>query len=299
MIVGVKGLYPTTPLLNTLYTMFIMVSSMEDKTVLELKQELMKLKKAQVRIKRKFTFLLSVIAMLVLVTATLAWFTLSNFASVNDINLKISTAPQLYLDVENRGSSDLSLWKKVLTNDMINTALRAQNAPTLDQQVMDPVTTSNGISFSGQRGNSRNANDSTFVEFKVWFIATTDMWVHLSGQTVQVEGKDATTSISTTESGAKADVVRAVRVSYEDSGSAAIWEPNKGAAVNGQSTFDVSQSFSNDTRIFHLNKLEPKQITFRIWAEGNDPECDDDVQDANLTMTMLFGGTDESNSPFE
>ena len=60
----------------------------------ELRQELEKLKKAQARIKRKFTFLLSIIAMLVLITATLAWFTLSNFASVSDINLKISTAPQ-------------------------------------------------------------------------------------------------------------------------------------------------------------------------------------------------------------
>ena len=72
-----------------------MVSSMEEKTVLELQQELQKLKKAQARIKRKFTFLLSIIAMLVLITATLAWFTLSNFASVNEINLKISTAPEL------------------------------------------------------------------------------------------------------------------------------------------------------------------------------------------------------------
>lgn len=272
---------------------------MEEKTRQELLQELNKLKKAQVRIKRKFTFLLSIIAMLVLVTATLAWFTLSNFASVNEINLKISTAPQLYLDIENRGASDLSLWKKTLTNDMINTALRAQNAPTLDEQVMDPVTTTNGITFTGQRGNSRNANSSTYVEFKVWFIATTDMWVHLSGQTVQVEGKDATTSISTTETGSKADVVRAVRVSYEDSGSAAIWEPNRGTPVNGQTTFDVSQNFSNDTRLFKLDKLTPKQITFRIWAEGNDPECDDDVQDAKLTMTMLFGGTDDNNSAFE
>lgn len=272
---------------------------MEEKTVQELKFELDKLKKAQARIKRKFTFLLSVIAMLVLITATLAWFTLSNFAAVNDINLKISTAPQLYLDIENRGASDLSLWKKVLTNEMINTALRAQNAPVLEEQLMDPVTTTNGISFTGQSGNSRNANATTYIEFKVWFIATADMWVHLSGQTVQVEGKDATTSISTTETGAKADVIRAVRVSYEDSGSAAIWEPNKGTAVNGQTTFDVSQTFSNDTRIFHLDKLTPKQITFRIWAEGNDPECDDDVQDANLTMTMLFGGTDENNSSFE
>lgn len=271
---------------------------MEDKTVLELKQELVKLKKAQVRIKRKFTFLLSVIAMLVLVTATLAWFTLSNFASVNDITLKISTAPQLYLDIENRGT-DVSMWKKVLTNDMINTALRAQNAPTLDQQLMDPVTTSNGISFQNRSGNTRNANATTFVEFKVWFIATEEMWVHLSGDKVQVENNDATTSVSTTETGAKADVVRAIRVSYEDSGSAAIWEPNKGAAVNGQTTFDVSTTYSNDTRIFHLDKLSPKQITFRIWAEGNDPECDDDVQDANVTIQMLFAGTDDNNSLFE
>ena len=278
--------------------MFDMVSSMDEKTVLELQQELQKLKKAQVRIKRKFTFMLSIIAMLVLITATLAWFTLSNFASVNDITLKISTAPQLYLDIENRGT-DVSMWKKVLTNDMINTALRAENAPTLDQQLMDPVTTSNGISFQSRSGNTRNANSTTFVEFKVWFIATEEMWVHLSGDKVQVENNDATTSVSTTETGAKADVVRAIRVSYEDSGSAAIWEPNKGAAVNGQTTFDVSTTYSNDTRIFHLDKLTPKQITFRIWAEGNDPECDDDVQDANVTIQMLFAGTDDNNSLFE
>ena len=182
---------------------------------------------------------------------------------------------------------------------MVNTSLRAQNAPTLDQQLMDPVTTSNGITFSGQTGNSRDANNTTYIEFKVWFIATADMWVHLSGQTVEVEGKNATTACTTTETGAKADVTKAVRVSYEDSGSAAIWEPNKGTPVNGQTTFDVSQSFGNDTRLFHLDKLSPKQITFRIWAEGNDPECDNDVQDANVTFEMLFGGTDENNSTFD
>lgn len=272
---------------------------MDEKTRQELMEELEKLKKAQARIKRKFTFLLSIIAMLVLITATLAWFTLSNFASVNDINLKISTAPQLYLDIENRGNTDLSLWKKTLTNDMINTSLRAQNAPILSEQLLDPVTTTNGITFSGQSGNARNANSTSFVEFKVWFISSVDMWVHLSGQTVRVVDHDATTSCTTTDTGAKADIIRSVRVSYEDSGTAAIWEPNRGTPVNGQTTFDVSQSFSNDTRIFHLNKLEPKQITFRIWAEGNDPECDDDVQEANLTMTMLFGGTDENNLAFE
>ncbi|MBQ6336032.1 MAG: hypothetical protein IJI50_02245, partial [Ruminococcus sp.] len=134
---------------------------MEEKTMQELRQELEKLKKAQARIKRKFTFLLSIIAMLVLITATLAWFTLSNFASVNEINLKISTAPELYLDIENRGT-DTSLWKKTLTSDMVNTVLRSQNAPTLDQQLLDPVTTSNGITFQSQSGTTRNANSTSY-----------------------------------------------------------------------------------------------------------------------------------------
>ncbi|MBQ3264949.1 MAG: hypothetical protein IJH07_04140 [Ruminococcus sp.] len=272
---------------------------MDEKMVLELQNELHKLKKAQARVKRKFTFMLSIIAMLVLITATLAWFTLSNFASVNEINLKISTAPELYLDIENRGT-DISAWKKVLTNDMINQYLSSVNGTRIADQRLDPVTTSNGITFQSQSGASRSANEtSSYLEFKVWFIATTDMYVHLSGQTVQVEGSDATTSCTTTETGAKADIVRAVRISYEDSGSAAIWEPNKGAAVNGQSTFDVGTTFGADSRLFHLDKLTPKQITVRIWAEGNDPECDNDVQDSELTIQMLFGGADENGNSFE
>lgn len=275
-----------------------MVSSMDEKTRQELMQELEKLKKAQARIKRKFTFLLSLIAMLVLITATLAWFTLSNFASVSEIDLKISTAPQLYIDIENRGT-DVSLWKKTLTADMINQYLTSVNAPKMNEQLLDPVTSSNGITMKSRSGSTREANKDTYLEFKAWFIATTDMWVHLSGQTVAVNGANSTTSCTTTESGAKADIVKAVRISYEDAGSAAIWEPNKGSAVAGQSTFDVSQSFSNDTRLFHLDKLTPKQVTVRIWIEGEDPEGDDDVQDANVAFTMLFAGTDETNASFE
>lgn len=275
-----------------------MVSSMEEKNRQELLLELEKLKRAQVRIKRKFTFLLSIIAMLVLITATLAWFTLSNFASVNEINLKISTAPNLYIDIENRGT-DTSLWKKTLTKDMINSYLTSNNAPKLEDQLLDPVTTSNGISFTSRSGATREPNKDTYVEFKAWFISTAEMWVHLSGQTVEVDGANATTSCTTTETGGKADIVKAVRISYEDAGSAAIWEPNKGTPVAGQTTFDVGQSFSNDTRLFHLDKLTPKQITMRIWIEGEDPEGDDDVQEAKVDFTMLFGGTDESNSSFE
>lgn len=270
-----------------------------NQTIEELNIELIRLKRAQARVKRRTNILLSVIAMLVLITSTLAWFTLSNFASVNDINLKISTAPELYLDIQNQGSDNLSLWKKTLTNDMINTYLTSVNAPKINEQLLDPVTTSNGISFTNREGVAKTANNDTYLEFKVWFIATKDMWVHLSGDTVMVVDHNATTSVTTTDTGDKADIVRAVRVSYEDSGTAAIYEPNKGEPVNNQNTFDVSSTLSNSTRLFHLDKLTPKQITIRVWAEGNDNECDNDVQDANLTIQMLFAGSDETNNSFE
>ena len=269
------------------------------KMMQEMNRELKYLRRAQARIKRRTTFLLSIIAMLVLITSTLAWFTLSNFSSVNDMNIKISTAPQLYLDIENQGTSDLSLWKKTLTNEMINTYLKSVNAPEIKDQLLDPVTTSNGIAFTNRAGTTRNANSTSYIEFKVWFLATREMYVHLSGQTVEVNGANATTSVTTTETGAKADVVKALRVSFEDSGTAAIYEPNKGTAVAGQSTFDVSATFSNDDRVFHLDEMVPKQITVRVWIEGEDPECDNDIQDANVELQMLFGGSDENNASFE
>lgn len=270
----------------------------------ELNMELTKLKRAQARVKRRTTFLLSIIAMLVLVTSTLAWFTLSNFASVNDIQLKISVAPELFVDIENQGSDDLSLWKKTITTDMVNTALTSTGAPTLDQQLLDPVTSSDGISFFSQSGTNREANKTSYIEFKLWFIATKEMYVHLSGQTVEITAKDGTvttgtSSVTTTETDARADIVNAVRVSFEDGGTAAIWEPNQGTPVNNQNTFDVSTTFNDSTRIFHLDAMTPKEITVRIWAEGNDPECDNDVQNADVAFNFLFGGTDETNSSFE
>ena len=128
---------------------------------------------------------------------------------------------------------------------MVNTALASVNAPRLDQQLLDPVTSSDGITMRSQSGTVRNANDTSFVEFKVWFIATKEMWVHLSGQNVLVNNESATTQVTTTETGSKADIVRALRVSYEDPGtSSAIYEPNQGNAVAGQTTTSSNPSRS-------------------------------------------------------
>ncbi len=267
-----------------------------DKNQQQLLLEIEKLNKAQVRIKRKTTFMLCIIALLVLITSTMAWFTLNSFASVENIQMDITTGVDLRVDMENHGS-DIELYKKTITNEMINSYLTSKDKDALAQQMLDPVTSRNGIAFESQNGSARVANEDTFLEFECYFISSKDMWVHLSSDDASdMEG----TSVTTTETGLKAEIVRAVRVSFEDSGSAAIYEPNKGTAVNGQSTFDLQtpMAYSNDTRLFHLDELQPKKITIRVWAEGNDPECDNDVQSSKIDFNLLFSGTDDSNIAF-
>ena len=270
-----------------------------DKNQQQLLLEIEKLNKAQARIKRKTTFMLGVIALLVLITSTLAWFTLNSFASVENIQMDITTGVELRVDMENHGS-DIELYKKTITNEMINSYLSSHGSYTLANQELDPVTTSNGIAFQNQNGSTREPGEHSYLEFECYFIASKDMWVHLSSDDANdFEG----TSVTTTETGLKADIVQAVRVGFEEDGAtpAAIYEPNKsGGAVNGQTTFDLSvpMNYSNDTRLFHLNELEPKKVTIRVWAEGNDPQCDDDVQRSNVTIRLLFSGTDENNAPF-
>lgn len=266
----------------------------------QLIRELDRLNKVQSRVKRRTTLLVAVIAILILITGTMAWFTLNSFSSVDNITMEITTGVDLRVDVENHGS-DLRSYKKIITNDMINQYLSSAGGSdrSLTNLRLDPVTTPNGMApFKNEKGVTRDPNSTSYLEFKVWFISSRDMWVHLNSDTETVQGTETgKTAVTTTSTGAQADIVKAVRVSYEADGSAAIYEPNKGAAVAGQTTFDlpVPMAFTNGTRLFHLNELEPKQVTIRVWAEGEDPECDDDVQQANLKVEMLFTGTDDNN----
>ena len=112
---------------------------------------------------------------------------------------------------------------------------------------------------------------------------------------------DSGTKVTSTSPAPKNDVVNCTRVSYTtESNGTATYEHNKGGAVTRLSTFDLpsgSMVYSDSTRLFHLDEMSPKKVTIRLWVEGEDPECDDDVQEADLRVQMSFVGTDNNNVP--
>lgn len=249
------------------------------------------------RRKRLIVFV-ALITLLSMTTATVAWFTVNTFAGVDNLDIKISMSAQLKVGMEDYGT-DLERYTKVITNEMVDSYLQKQGK-RLEDIMLDPVTTTNGTRFTNQRGTEKEPNDRSYLEFECYFIATEDMWVHLTTESAD-DNEDSGTKVTTTSTGPKADVVNCARVDFStERNGTAIYEPNRGTPVNGQSTFDLpsgTMQYSDNTRLFHLEQLTPTKATIRIWVDGEDPECDDDVQDAQLGVQLSFVGCDENNVP--
>lgn len=265
-----------------------------------LRKEIAQLKIERQRIKQTRTRLsvfLLILLLISMVTTTFAWFTISSIASVHNMEITIGTGVQLLISDENHGDT-LSEYTNTITEVEINKQLAAYETD-MDKIKLDPLTSSDGVElFKRHSTIPEQPNKDTYLEFDLFFIATEEMWVHLTPNESE-PGAENGTSITTSSTGIQADVVNCVRISFtdEEAGTTVIYEPNKGTAVANQNTFDLTGNFSNNTRLFHLNPLTPKNIKVRIWIEGEDPQCDDDVQRANLQMQFNFEGTDENNIP--
>ncbi len=248
--------------------------------------------------RKRLIIYLAIITLLSMTTSTVAWFTVNTFAGVDTLDLHISVSAQLKVAMEDFGR-DLDKYTKVITNEMIDSYLAKQNT-SLEGLLLDPVTTTDGVRFTNQRGDLRQPNNRSYLEFECYFIATEDMWVHLTTESTK-QGNDDGTKVSTTETGPKADVVNCTRVDFTTAkNGTAIYENNKGYPVNGQVTFDLPSGpmvYTNNTRLFHLDEMTPTKTTIRLWIDGEDPECDDDVQDAHLAVQLGFVGCDENNVP--
>ena len=199
----------------------------------------------------------------------MSWFSVNTFAGVDTLDVHISVAAQLKVSMEDHGA-DLSQYVKVITNEMIDGYLGSKYNTKLADIKLDPVTTTDGVRLTNRGGTVREPNNKSYLEFECYFIASEPMWVHLT------------------------------RVGFTtDADGTAVYEPNKAGTVNGLNTFDIStpMSYSDSSRLFHLDELTPKKVTVRLWVDGEDPECDDDVQEADLKVAMSFVGTDEQNVP--
>ena len=244
--------------------------------------------------RRRLIVFIAIITLLSMTTSTVAWFTINTFAGVDTLDVHISVAAQLKVAMHDYGT-DLSKYGKVITNEMIDEFLAGDNTKLADT-VLDPVTSNDGTRFTNKSGAERQRNKRSFLEFDCYFIATEDMWVHLTTEDAD-EQRDSGTRVSSDSPSPKNQVVSCTRVSYTtDSNGTATFENNKGAAVTSLSTFDLPSGtmvYSDGTRLFHLDEMKPLKVTIRLWIEGEDPECLDVIRDGYVKLMWFFNIADE------
>lgn len=250
--------------------------------------------------KLNITFSMVALALIALVTATFAWFTLSLSTKVNTIDMEVTAGSYLKIDTVDRGN-DLDAYKTEVDNAMINAQMRSGLGYTLDDVKLAPLTSADGVFLYDQQRKPVDNKRKSFVEFDLYFIGSTAMDVYLTEENSKV-GEDDGTHVSTKETGAKAKVVECARISFEPEGQEGqIYEPKKNNATTltvlgagTQKTFTEAATGNNDARLFSLEAERVKKVTVRVWIEGDDePDCNDDVIKATFAARLRFEGVEQ------
>ncbi len=84
---------------------------------------------------------------------------------------------------------------------------------------------------------------------------------------------------------AEAEVGAWTKTYVEESGSNPVFRPLSDYAMTSE-TFDASKA------LFSLSAVESRQITLRVWLEGTDDGCTDDISGLNFDLSIFFAGYD-------
>ena len=218
------------------------------------------------------------LTVIALTTATYAWFTLSASTRVREFELDVSAGANLKISTIDNGTDIEDYHDEVVSDNggardgsEINSWLVDNYRISLSDIVLSPHTCGDGRYMYLKANNENGGNYSepnlasgSFMQYELWFIAESDMRVHLStdddddGIWTHVES-----SRSNTDKQSK--IVECIRISFESSdGRMVIWEPNK----NGNVTLK-GQAARNAIETLELpdeNNMDYTDDTFRTGS---------------------------------
>ena len=152
--------------------------------------------------------------------------------------------------------------------------------------------------FTYENGSTASDKSGSYLEFTLHFMAEKDMLVHLTSANSKDGESDGTAVTSKQEK-----LPEAMRISFTADGKTWVYNPGMGdtsAAENGLSSFGLpgagAMKLSGKNVLFSLKEHVDKPVVVRIWMEGTDPACTDELQQADYEIRLRFTGeTEEEN----
>ncbi len=268
--------------------------------------------------------MMSLLCVLLLSAATYAWFTLSNTAKISNLTMTVGDVTGLQVadiadtDTAN-GPADESSWKAETTAVEFNGKLLP--ATTTDGiDIYEPVYDESGsvsdlsASATTKKLDSNSVINSIgyYVEYSFWIRALGPTGAQTTVKLAPGEGLNdgiynASASGTYSLSSSKNDGIlpsAAVRVSLINNTAVKVYEPNADFSAQAQKvatdsrtdktakSSDVKQKVdgtydsSVDTTVLTLENNKATKITLKIWLEGTDAQCGNEIA-ANKIITQL------------
>jgi hypothetical protein len=254
----------------------------------------------QSKTKRNFytSLLLFMLALVSVVAATVAWFTIADRAKVGSMNMEITTGANLRFDLDAHDTFDQ--YEKTLTFDQIANRILSEKKFDMRTVPLDPVTTSDYVTFTMEDGTVVESSSGSYLEFNLHFMASQDMVVHLTS--ANTSGKSDGTQISSDNSALSSSM----RISFAAGSSTYIYDPGMGSGSSSsgsRKTFGLpgasNMTLNNDNALFSLKEGVDQPVTVHIWLEGTDESCTDELRGSNYSIQLRFIGTDENNNELD
>ncbi len=238
------------------------------------------------------TLLLVLFALVAIAMATFAWFSIADHAKARSFALTANAGNALRFDLD--AHDDFNQYVSTLGFDQISARISAENGVDIDTSKLQPVTTSDGQSFTYEDGSAAQAQTGAFLEFTLHFISHEDVVVRLTGEAGS--NGEAGTAFTSNVQG----LPEAMRMSFTCDGRTWVYNPNMGATASGSgqmATFGIVPGGSSEAaNMFSLVADTDKPTIVRIWLEGTDPNCTNMVKGADYSVSMRFEGIEQQES---
>lgn len=240
------------------------------------------------------SILLALIALTSIVAASVAWFTIANFTKVYSMGMEVTSGTNLRFDLDPHEKYED--YVKTLNFGQIADRIKKDKGFDMRTVPLEPVTTSDYKTFKFEDGTVVSDKSGSYLEFTLHFMATDDMLIHLTS--ANGEGQKNGTGISSSNK----NLPEAMRISFTVDGNTFVYDPGMGDAATEKGkvkTFGLSDGehmkLSENNQLFWAKKYENKPVILRVWLEGTDPECTDQLRKADYSISLRFVGTDENH----
>ncbi len=226
------------------------------------------------------TLLVLAIALVAMTAVTYAWFTISDNARLSLMQMDVTTGPSLRMDLDPH--SDFTEYRQTLTFREIADRIRAEVGVDIATTPLEPVTTSDGVSFVFEDGSAASRTTGSYIEFTLHFMSVGDMYVHLTSDSSK-NGEDGTLIWSET----KPALAEVMRISLAKDTNVFVYDPGE---------MDIA-GMTDENTVFFLPDATDVPVVVRIWVEGTDPVCTNELKGSDYAIRMRFEGSGENNEP--